>query len=71
MGIYYLYIIYNYIPYVRTIMDHYDMYATYHQQNKNYNYNLSQITSQNKMPIFYNIPSYIAIKHIPPALYLL
>ena len=45
-----------YIPYIRTIIDHYDIYTTYHQHNTNYYCNLTQILSQHKIPTLYNIP---------------
>ena len=48
-----------YIHYVRTIMDHYDIYAIYHLHiitDKKYHSNLTQLSSLHKTPILYNIP---------------
>ena len=47
---------YHYIPYERTTMDHNDIYAIYHKHiitNTNYYCNLTQISTQHKIPILY------------------
>ena len=42
--------------FVHTIVDNYNIYATYQQHNTNYFCNLVQISSLHKIPILYNIP---------------